>query len=170
VSAVVKGERGWGELPIRLNLPEANCDTTPRKRFGMSSGSFYVRPFEFLAFLNAVFHEPSFDQIREMLPSRLLAAEGSVHPDVDGYREVGLTKLKPWWSKAWSVLWGPPVTGKTYTTGHQVANILADETERVLVVSTTNRATDATAIARLFRFSRGSRNKLAGGQNRWTPA
>ncbi|MEZ5944927.1 MAG: AAA domain-containing protein [Planctomycetaceae bacterium] len=112
-----------------------------------TTGSFYVRPFEFLAFLNAVFHEPAFDQIREMLPSRLLAAEGGVHPDVDAYRDIGLTKLKLWWSKAWSILWGPPGTGKTFTTGHQVANVLADETERVLVVSTTNRATDAAAIA-----------------------
>ena len=42
---------------------------------------------------------------------------------------------------------GPPGTGKTYTTGHQVAQILADPSERVLVVSTTNRATDAVAIA-----------------------
>lgn len=112
-----------------------------------TTGSFYVRPFEFLAFLNAVFHEPSFDQIREMLPGRLLAAEGSVHPDVADYRDVGLPYLKPWWSKGWSILWGPPGTGKTYTTGRQVANVLADQSERILIVSTTNRATDAAAIS-----------------------
>lgn len=129
------------EAPGRIFIVVSNPEHPP------TTGSFYVRPFEFLAFLNAVFHEPAFDQIREMLPGRLLAAEGGVHPYVDGYRQVGLTKLKPWWSKAWSILWGPPGTGKTYTTGHQVANILADETERVLVVSTTNRATDAAALS-----------------------
>jgi len=112
-----------------------------------TTGSFYVRPFEFLAFLNAVFHEPAFDQIQEMLPSRLSASEGGTHPDVDAYREVGLPQLRQWWSKSWSILWGPPGTGKTYTTGHQVANILTDPSERILVVSTTNRATDAAAIA-----------------------
>ena len=88
-----------------------------------TTGSFYVRPFEFLAFLNAVFHEPSFDQIQEMLPSRLAAAEGGIHPDVNSYRDVGLPKLKLWWSKSWSILWGPPGTGKT-TSIHCLAHEL----------------------------------------------
>lgn len=128
-----------------------------------TTGSFYVRPFEFLAFLNAVFHEPLFDQIQQMLPSRLAAAEGGIHPDVDSYRDVGLPVLKPWWSKSWSILWGPPGTGKTYTTGHQVANVLADPSERILVVSTTNRATDAAAIA-IGRAAKGvSPGELASG-------
>ena len=121
------------------------CVSNPE--YPPTTGSFYVRPFEFLAFLQAVFNEPAFTQIREMIPSRLLASEGEVHPEADGYRDVGLDKLKLWWSKSWSVLWGPPGTGKTYTTGQQVANVLADPSERILVVSTTNRATDAAAIS-----------------------
>lgn len=111
------------------------------------NGSFFVRPFEFLAFLYSVFHEPAFDRVRPLLPDRLLATEGGVHPDVNDFADVGLPNLADWWRKSWSVLWGPPGTGKTYTTGHQVANILADNSERILVVSTTNRATDAAAIA-----------------------
>lgn len=121
------------------------CVSNPE--YPPTTGSFYVRPFEFLAFLQAVFNEPAFDQIREMIPSRLLASEGEVHPEADRYSDVGLDKLKLWWSKSWSVLWGPPGTGKTYTTGQQVANVLADPSERILVVSTTNRATDAAAIS-----------------------
>ncbi len=51
------------------------------------------------------------------------------------------------WSHSWGVLWGPPGTGKTYTIGQQVAKCLADRTERILVVSTTNKATDEAAVS-----------------------
>lgn len=122
-------------FPIRLNLPEgspsllAGAREAVRREFRDSvkwkrlrcrgvqllststTGSFYVRPFEFLAFLNAVFHDPSFDTIRKLLPSRLSASEGGIHPDVDDYREVGLVKMRQWWGKCWSVLWGPPGNG-----------------------------------------------------------
>ena len=75
----------------------------PNPEHPPTTGSFYVRPFEFLAFLNAVYNEPAFDRIRLMLPSRLSATRGSIHPDVDAYAAVGLEKLRPWWSKSWSV-------------------------------------------------------------------
>ncbi|MBI2481762.1 MAG: AAA family ATPase [Planctomycetia bacterium] len=55
--------------------------------------------------------------------------------------------MKAWWQHSWAVLWGPPGTGKTYTTGQQIAAVLHDRRERILVVSTTNRATDAVALA-----------------------
>ena len=129
------------EAEGRIFICVSNPEYPPR------TGSFYVRPFEFLAFLNAVFNEPAFDRLCDMLPDRLLASEGGVHPPVDSSKEVGLPKLRDWWGKSWSVLWGPPGTGKTYTTGQQVARVLADPSERILVVSTTNRATDASAIA-----------------------
>lgn len=134
---ILEVDEATGRIFVCVSDPEH----PPRK------GSFYVRPFEFLAFLNAVFCEPAFDRVRPLLPDRLLAAEGNVHPDSDDYSPVGLPQLSDWWRKSWSILWGPPGTGKTYTTGHQVANVLADPTERLLVVSTTNRATDAAAIA-----------------------
>lgn len=130
--------------------------------FPPRTGSFYVRPFEFLAFLDGVFNEPAFETLRRYLPARLSATLGGIHPDVkhshgmhpdrmqrDGVAdcELGLHELRSWWAKSWSILWGPPGTGKTYTTGQQVAQVCADPTERILVVSTTNRATDAVAIA-----------------------
>ena len=56
--------------------------------------------------------------------------------------------LQQWWKHSWNVLWGPPGTGKTYTLGQHIAEVLAaDESERVLVVSTTNRATDEAALS-----------------------
>ncbi|MCA9075807.1 MAG: AAA family ATPase [Planctomycetaceae bacterium] len=129
------------EATGRIFIVVANPEYPPRR------GSFYVRPFEFLAFLNAVFNEPAFELIQESLPSRLNAATGGVHPHVVDQQAVGLSELQHCWQKSWSVLWGPPGTGKTYTTGKQVAKVLDDESERVLVISTTNRATDAAAIA-----------------------
>jgi superfamily I DNA/RNA helicase len=129
------------EATGRIFIVVSNPEYPPR------CGSFYVRPFEFLAFLDAVFNEPSFDSVRQYLPARLSATTGGVHPDVVDPSDDGLEELRSWWGKSWSVLWGPPGTGKTYTTGQQVARILADPTERILVVSTTNRATDAVALS-----------------------
>lgn len=129
-------ERG-GCLFIKLNNPE----------FPPTVGSFFVRSFEFLNVLDAIYHEPRFEAIRSDLPSRLAAATGNIYPQITPKSSVGLPQLREWWNHAWSILWGPPGTGKTYTTGQQVARILADDSERVLVVSTTNRATDAVALS-----------------------
>lgn len=134
---ILEVDEAQGRVFVCVTDPEH----PPRK------GSFYVRPFEFLAFLNSVFHDPAYDQVRSLLPQRLLATEGNVHPEAANHSVVGLAHLNDWWHKSWSVLWGPPGTGKTYTTGQQVAQVLADPTERILVVSTTNRATDAAAVA-----------------------
>ncbi len=110
-------------------------------------GSFLVRPFDFLGTLDAIYHDPRVDRIRDELRSRLAAAAGGIHPQVAKSALVGLPHLRDWWQHSWSVLWGPPGTGKTYTTGQQVAGVLADERERILVVSTTNRATDTVAVS-----------------------
>ena len=126
-----------GCLFISLNNPEA----TP------TTGSFFVRPFEFLSVLDAVYNEPPFEAVREDFSNRLAASEGSVHPPIAGLCQVGLSHMQDWWQHSWSVLWGPPGTGKTYTTGQQIASVLGDPSERILVVSTTNRATDAVALS-----------------------
>ncbi|WP_254511389.1 AAA domain-containing protein [Anatilimnocola floriformis] len=110
-------------------------------------GSFFVRPFDFLGVLDAIYHEPRFELIHEELRRRLAATAGGIHPPVAQAEMVGLPKLRDWWQHSWSVLWGPPGTGKTYTTGQQIAGVLLDKHERVLVVSTTNRATDAVALS-----------------------
>ncbi|MEL6106089.1 MAG: AAA domain-containing protein [Planctomycetota bacterium] len=126
-----------GCLFVALDDPEA----TPK------SGSFFVRPFEFLSVLDAVYNGSEFEEIREQIPSRLNASEGDVHPAVSMSSIVGLSHLRGWWQHSWSVLWGPPGTGKTWTTGQQIARVLQDRRERILIVSTTNKATDAVALS-----------------------
>ena len=126
-----------GCLFISIDNPEAMPTT----------GSFFVRPFEFLSVLDAVFNEAEFEALRSELPCRLAATEGGVHPVIEKQCEVGLPHMRAWWQHSWSILWGPPGTGKTWTTGQQVASVLEDPTERILVVSTTNRATDAVALS-----------------------
>jgi hypothetical protein len=128
------------EATNRLFVSVANREKPP------TTGTFYVRPFEFLAHLNAVFNSAAFLPLRGLLSGRLEASEGGVHPRIEGGLAACLPGLSGWWGAAWSLLWGPPGTGKTYTTGRQVAAALSDPTERILVVSTTNRATDAAAI------------------------
>lgn len=129
------------EATGRLFVLITNREYPPRR------GSFYVRPYEFLSFLNSVYNDPSFKDIRARLPKRLAASQGTIHPEVSDFADWGLKQLKTVWRKSWGVLWGPPGTGKTYTTGKHIAEVLADPTERILVVSTTNRATDEVAAS-----------------------
>ena len=134
---IVEVDEQNGCLFIALENPEA----TP------TPGRFFVRPFEFLSVLNDIYNSSSFETIRTQLPDRLQATEGNIHPQVSEPKEVGLPHLKNWWRHSWSILWGPPGTGKTWPTGRQVAEALSDESERILIVSTTNKATDAVALA-----------------------
>ena len=134
---VLEVDETTGRLFIVISDPEH----PPRR------GSFYVRPFEFLAFLDSVYNEPAFISLRQQLPPRLAASAGNIHPDVSNPANFGLDEFRSWWQKSWSILWGPPGTGKTYTTGQQVAQVLEDPSERILIVSTTNKATDAVALS-----------------------
>ncbi len=174
---IIEFDEAKSLLYVLADRPE----NPPRK------GSFLIRPFEFLRTLNEIYNgdafrepdrklpefsryseESSEDQtIQRRLKGRLTAAMGDApfRADNDGqFRNVpnaGLPELHEWWKKSWSILWGPPGTGKTYTTAHQIAAVLGSEPlidtddlsdsnlphERILVVSTTNRAVDAVAVA-----------------------
>ncbi|MEM7476349.1 MAG: AAA domain-containing protein [Planctomycetota bacterium] len=134
---IVEVDEQNGCLFVALDDPEA----IPKV------GPFFVRPFEFLSVLDALYNSAEFKEVREHLPERLNASEGDVHPDVSHAAVVGLSHLHAWWQHSWSVLWGPPGTGKTWTTGQQIARVLSDASERILIVSTTNKATDAVALS-----------------------
>ena len=134
---IVEVDERNGSLFISLDNPE----------LFPTVGSFFVRPFEFMSVLDGVYNGEEFEEIRGLLPSRLEAAMGEVHPAIDEPRAVGMPSLKDWWGHSWTVLWGPPGTGKTWTTGQQIAQVMKDCEERILVVSTTNRATDAVALS-----------------------
>lgn len=127
------------EAAGRIFIAIENPDYPPRR------GSFYVRPFEYLAFLDSLYNTPAFAGLRRYLPERLAASEGGIHPHASDFSDVGLDELKKVWKRSWGFLWGPPGTGKTYNLGRQIARVLDDPSERILVVSTTNRATDQAA-------------------------
>ena len=113
-----------------------------------TSGVFYVRPFEFLEALNAIYWKQDYEEMREdILLGRLLATKGDVHPLNSLPTLHSLPELKALWSYGWGILWGPPGTGKTHTVGQQVAQAIQDSEERILVISTTNKATDEVALS-----------------------
>ena len=133
---VVEVDEAGGRLFISVSEP----DNPPCR------GTFFVRPFEFLAFLHSLFCKPTDGTLERLLASRLNASRGDIHPAVADVPLAGLEDLKELWRSSWGVLWGPPGCGKTYTVGRQVAANLG-HAERILVVSTTNKATDAAALA-----------------------
>lgn len=134
---VVEVDEVNGRIFVWLN----DLNTRPTK------GSFYVHPFEFLAFLYSVYCEIGNKGLQDRLPQRLNACRGEVHPPTSAPGQPSLPHLSSLWNHAWGVLWGPPGTGKTYNVGQQIAACIDDPTERILLVSTTNKATDEAASA-----------------------
>lgn len=122
-----------------------------------TTGAFFVRPFEFLAHLHDLYSGPAWKELQRLMPGRLLASRGNVHPLVGKPSTAFLSHLRGVWAHSWSVIWGPPGTGKTHTVGQQVAECLTDPVERVLVVSTTNKSTDESA----FSIGRAVRDRKA---------
>ena len=165
-----------GVLYIDMNDP----DCVPQR------GWFYVCPFNFLRCINRIYNDHSLSMLQKQLSGRLAGCnsggvnKGGSIPTVTENNEVGLPELRDLWKHQWGILWGPPGTGKTYHIGNQVTSILADinagkgDQERILIVSTTNRALDAVAIelgkaaqkvvpsdlenARLLRVGKGAKH------------
>lgn len=103
-------------------------------------GPASARPFDFLRAPFALTSHRRYERLRKTYAGLLDAAAG---------RTTGQPRLRsdlgPWgWS--WALVWGPPGTGKTHTLVERVREILHRPDERVLVLSTTNRATDEVAL------------------------
>lgn len=143
-----------------LNVDEKNSQVfveiyrgkpKPRK------GTFFVSPFDFLEAIKSAYTGPRYASLRPLLEQRLDAVKTGAHdvlvnpqqplaPGETLYQDASAPTVD-WWNHAWGIIWGPPGTGKTYTTGQLVAEILKTfPDERILVVSTTNLATDAVAL------------------------
>ncbi len=137
VGEVVEVEEATGKVFVKIETEEQPP----------TIGSFFVRPFQFLSVLHSIYRSVEYGAVRRILPARLQAACGGIHPRLEAASGIGLPELQRWWQHGWAILWGPPGTGKTYTVGHQIAEVLRDTSERVLVVSTTNHATDCSAVA-----------------------
>lgn len=109
-----------------------------------TTGWFFIRPFAFLAALHSIYAEPQCEPLRKLLPERLQACLGGTHPPASS---PPVQCLPEFWKHSWAVMWGPPGTGKTFQIGQHVALAIGDPTERILVVSTTNKATDEAALS-----------------------
>ena len=110
-----------------------------------TSGRFIVQPFDFHESLARLLHSGRTDAWQRDLCARLQATLApATEPTLSG--DGGIAALAQMWRHPWTLLWGPPGTGKTWTLGRQVARCVRDRHERVLVVSTTNRATDNAAL------------------------
>jgi AAA domain len=133
---VVEVDETGGRIFVSMSNPEQKPTT----------GTFYVRPLEFLRLINDVYNVPMFSDIRKVLLHRLLATEGGICARAVSPGSRGIASFQSMWDQSWGILWGPPGTGKTYSIGQQVARVLEDRTERILIVSTTNKAIDEAAI------------------------
>jgi len=106
-----------------------------------SPGPARVHPFDFLRAPYTLVTSPRFAGARIELARRLAAARGHATAD-----RVHARRALNAWNSGWGVVWGPPGTGKTWTLAQRVAELLRDPHERVLVLSTTNKAADQAAL------------------------
>jgi superfamily I DNA/RNA helicase len=110
------------------------------------TGDFFVEPYEYLADLNRIFTGDLAPEFSSAVVLGLAGAEGSLRP-LSLTLPANTKGLLDVWRSSWAYIWGPPGCGKTYTIGRQVAALLSDPSERVLLVSTTNKATDEVALS-----------------------
>lgn len=131
---VVEVDEDAGRLYVLIDGDEPPC-----------TGRFVAVPYDFLEALCRLLHPGRPEPWRARVGARLGA---TVRPEPDARLPgVGPTAaLRRLWQHPWGLLWGPPGTGKTWTIGRQVAAALAAGERRVLVISTTNRATDGAAL------------------------
>jgi len=127
--------------------------TNPNRREPTpTNGDFLLTPFDFLTQLVAVLtrqarHDPA------DLQARLAHSLGDTQPRSCVADPID-DSLGSWWQHERPLLWGPPGTGKTHTLARLIAKTSALPDERVLVVSTTNKATDDIAL-RIAMFAAG---------------
>lgn len=142
------------DLRQKVLVVAGNDDAPPQE------GRAVVQPFDFLAAPHALLAEPRFGTVRVdyarllgLATGALVAAEGTLSP------------LAAWdgplaWTYGWAMVWGPPGTGKTHTTVTEVGRLLARPGTRVLVLATTNRATDELALRLGAALPRGTVQRL----------
>ena len=124
-------------------------------------GAADVRPFDFLRAPFALVSGPAFAGARTAYVDLLHAAMGAA-TGRGGVRGG----VPPAWTWSWATVWGPPGTGKTHTLAEVVAELAGRPGERVLVVSTTHRATDEAAIRIGQRAELGRVLRVGAGDTR----
>lgn len=81
-------------------------------------GRFEVQPFEFLATLDSLYDTAASSALGPILAAALRATRQPASGRALDSSGAALAGLESLWGHAWSVLWGPLGTGKTYTIGH----------------------------------------------------
>ncbi|MCP4499872.1 MAG: AAA family ATPase [Deltaproteobacteria bacterium] len=114
-------------------------------------GEGYIQPFAFLKdIVDLYHHDDERNQTRlKMALQKTQLSWWNAHALVERRVKQGDVESLVTWLKShpWAILWGPPGTGKTTSIATLVSRLLDDSNERILVVSTTNRATDGVALA-----------------------
>ena len=111
-------------------------------------GMALARPMDFLRAPSELLASPRLADARAAFGRMLGLSTGALAPP-DGIHD--LPGLAPWgghpaWTHGWAMVWGPPGTGKTHTIVESARRLLARPDERVLILATTNQATDAVAL------------------------
>ncbi len=140
-------ERWMGELVEvdeaagLLFVVVANPESPPTR------GPFWVRPFEFLASLHEFYSKDDSPALHISLSRRLALSAGqpTIDASIDDRRMDQEQAGFP--TSPWGILWGPPGTGKTHAIGEELSKHPPGARERVLVISTTNKATDTVALS-----------------------
>tara|TARA_R110002096_G_scaffold433887_1_gene653666 strand:- start:427 stop:4611 length:4185 start_codon:yes stop_codon:yes gene_type:complete len=136
--AVVESDNVHGDIYVSLENPQREPKV----------GGCMVEPFDFLATIETEYEaaQASSSEASASIASRLLASKGEhttklnqPSPTEPGFEDA--------WSHSWSCIWGPPGTGKTRSLGRLAAHALKDTSERILVLSSTNKSTDAAALS-----------------------
>jgi hypothetical protein len=144
---LIHGGPIWTATILDLDGPGAVLFAPPP--VVLEAGDVLFRPFDFLRAPWELVQRPSLRAARARYVELLEAAAGwsCGRPGVRG-------QLGPWgWS--WAAVWGPPGTGKTHSLVERVLALLKRSDERVLVLSTTNRATDEIALRLAYRCPDG---------------
>ena len=115
-----------------------------------TQGAFVIQPFDYLEALDTIYTSALGSLTESPLAVRLQRTADRTAVETCPVPRGATTPGGPLtgvWDHPLGAVWGPPGTGKTYTLGEQVAEALRDPDERILVVSTTNKATDQAALA-----------------------
>ena len=131
----------------------------PDSRHPPCKGTFLVKPFDFLAVLAELLSANDLKGCRGDLSS-YLANSSQLQPGRTRNGASPAAIPESVWRSSWGAVWGPPGTGKTYTIGQLVAEAAGGG--RILIVSTTNKATDSAAlqVGRALR-ARGADSRTA---------
>ncbi len=136
----------WSASVVEVDDVESRIFVKITKGERPCVGEFFVSPYDFLQALASLFNGEFAPRVKPSLNLGLSGALGTLAAaTLPG--ASALPQLAAIWARSWSYLWGPPGTGKTFIVGRQVAAALEDHKERILVLSTTNKATDEVALA-----------------------